>query len=159
MDQPVSSILNVLYSTRTDMESPKVNAVNVDVCDSSLGSFDFITIAAPGDDADEKIKWPRSGEKYNMEISVSHEGPHYDDIWYNVDDCDDEISDLISFGGLSFDELVEVDELPIASGHYKLVVEFHHDPLIDWESGYDEGDDYLIILSCKRIGNLSLDLF
>lgn len=137
------------------MESPKVNAINVDVC----GTYRFITIAPPGDDADEKIKWPRNGEKYAMKISVSHEGPNYDDIWYDVEDCDDEISDLLSFGGLTFEEMVDDEELPIASGHYELVVEFLHDTCVDWETGYDEGGDYLNVLSCKRIGNLSLDSF
>lgn len=121
-----------------------------------MSSLEFIIIAEK--EPDPEIKWPISGRKYTMEISVSHEGPMYDDIWYNVENAPDEINDLLSFGGLTFDELVELEDLPIASGYYELVVEFLHEKMVDWESGYDEGGDYLIVLSCKRLRNLELDL-
>jgi len=118
---------------------------------------DFITICKEPE-TDPKINWPVSGEKYIIEIMVSHEGPNYDDLWYSVENGADEIFDLLSYGGLSFDELTEDEDLPIASGYYELVVEYYHDTCIDWESGYDEGDDYLLVISCKRLRNLSLDL-
>lgn len=117
---------------------------------------EFIIIEKP--EPEPKINWPVEGGLYIIEIAVSHEGPNYDDIWYSVEDCSDKISDLLSFGGLSFEELVDGEDLPIASGYYKLSVRFHHDKCVDWETGYDEGGDYLIVESCERLRNLELDL-
>jgi len=121
----------------------------------NMSKLDFITICQ---DEEPIIKWPVSGKKYTIEIMVSHDGPNYDDIWYSVVNGADEIFDLLSYGGLSFEELTESEYLPLASGYYEVVVEFFHDKCVDWETGYDEGDDGLIVISCKRLRNLELDL-
>ena len=121
-----------------------------------MSDYEFITIAEK--EPDPVINWPVSGKKYTIEISVDHCGPHYDDEWTNVENAPDEINDLLSFGGLTFDEMVEDEDLPLASGYYEVVVEYLHEKMIDWESGYDEGGDYLIVHSCKRLRNLELDL-
>lgn len=96
-----------------------------------------ISMSPPDDDP---IPWPKHGHWYRVEFEVEYIGKHYEDRPHiTVTYCPEELWYLLAENDLW--DLVESDEMPIASGKFMADFTFYHYPLTDWETGGRE-DDY-----------------
>ena len=108
--------------------------------EATLSNWRLLTI-----NEGDRFQWPVHGNDYQVEFEVEYIGSYYEDVPYiDVTSCPEELRYI--FSDHTVGELVNGDELPIASGQYIATFTFHSYPQIDWETGYHE-DDYGFVVS------------
>lgn len=101
-------------------------------------------------EVEDKIPWPKHGKSYQVVFEVEYIGKHWEDQpRIDVVYCHADLDYILSEQGLC--DLVDSDELPIASGTYSATFTFHHYPHTDWETGAREDDYGFTVSNLKYI--------
>jgi len=99
---------------------------------------------------EDHIPWPEHGKAYQVVFEVEYIGKHWEDKPYiGVVYCPADLDHILSEQGLC--DLVDSDELPIASGTYSASLTYHHYPHTDWETGGREDDYGFTVSNLKHI--------
>lgn len=107
-----------------------------------------LTISAEAEE--DKVPWPKHGKAYHVVFEVEYIGKHWEDQpRIDVVYCHADLDYILSEQGLC--DLVDSDELPIASGTYSASLTYHHYPHTDWETGGREDDYGFTVSNLKHI--------
>lgn len=121
--------------------------------DSELEVLDFGGDEPTDPTPDPNEKWPVKDNTYVLILDVEHIGPRYEDTPDRVAlvGSDPEVVTYLNYCGVSVDECIDEDSLPIASGTYKLLVQFYVWGGYDgWTGDYDFEDGF-IVLSLEKL--------
>lgn len=94
--------------------------------------------------------WPKSGKSYGLIFEVEHIGRSYDDLpSYTMLSAPPEVTAVLF--ECTFEELVDSQQLPIASGIFKCTLEFFSDAWTDWESGIEDPNFGFILHNLEKL--------
>lgn len=107
-------------------------------------------------EVEDKIPWSKHGRSYQVEFEVEYIGKHWEDQpRIDVVYCHADLDYILSEQGLW--DLVDSDELPIASGTYSASLTYHHYPHTDWETGAREDDYGFTVSNLKHLSPFTQD--
>lgn len=105
-----------------------------------------------------KIPWPKHGKDYHVVFEVEYIGKHWEDQPHiDMVYCHADLDYILSENNIG--ELVDSDELPIASGTYSATFTFHHYPHTDWETGAREDDYGFTVSGLKHVSPFTQDYY
>lgn len=108
-------------------------------------------------DGDEP-PWPENGKSYPVHFEVEYIGKHWEDMpRINVTDCPEDLRHILAEHNLI--DMIDNDELPIASGVYSAMLTYVYDSCIDWETGADDGDFGFTVSNLIHLSQFTNDFY
>lgn len=113
-------------------------------------------ISITPNDEEDRIPWPGHGKSYTVVFEVEYIGKHWEDSPHiDVVYCHADLDFILSEHDLH--DLVDSDEMPIASGTYSAIFTYYHHPYTDWETGAREDDYGFTVSNLKHISPYTQD--